>query len=157
MSAGGGWLSWCVCVVECGRWRGVSIVYLVVKKCVCDVIWSPYSSVVEHSLRKRKVGSSILPGGSLYFSFPTHFTFILFSCVSSVFRTHFYPAPQSRRRTYLLGRYQFIRSYEFDNVYPILLIRPSCDVYGRTAQMSTRTKPWLAYIHVHDLRCWYDV
>ena len=31
-------------------------------------MWSPYSSVVEHSLRKRKVGSSILPGGSLLFS-----------------------------------------------------------------------------------------
>ena len=30
--------------------------------CVCGVR-SPYSSVVEHPLSKRKVGSSILPGG----------------------------------------------------------------------------------------------
>jgi hypothetical protein len=27
---------------------------------------SPYSSVVEHSLRKRKVGGSIPPGGTIY-------------------------------------------------------------------------------------------
>ena len=30
--------------------------------CACGVR-SPYSSVVEHPLSKRKVGSSILPGG----------------------------------------------------------------------------------------------
>ncbi|KAK1929152.1 hypothetical protein P3T76_015445 [Phytophthora citrophthora] len=38
--------------------------------CVCFVVVfvcckSPYSSVVEHPLSKRKVGSSILPGGKL--------------------------------------------------------------------------------------------
>lgn len=40
--------------------------------CLCDGLLclyvSPYSSVVEHSLRKRKVGSSNLPGGSSFIS-----------------------------------------------------------------------------------------
>jgi len=42
-----------VCVLWCGK---VSVL-------VCCK--SPYSSVVEHPLSKRKVGSSILPGGKL--------------------------------------------------------------------------------------------
>ncbi len=39
---------------------------------VCCVLCrlSPYSSVVEHPLSKRKVGSSILPGGKLLFPNP---------------------------------------------------------------------------------------
>ncbi len=41
---------------------------------------SPYSSVVEHPLSKRKVGSSILPGGKSFasFSINTH-TYLLSS------------------------------------------------------------------------------
>jgi hypothetical protein len=49
---------WCVCFV-CKR------VFLFCEKVLCVVLCkSPYSSVVEHPLSKRKVGSSILPGGN---------------------------------------------------------------------------------------------
>jgi hypothetical protein len=76
-----------VCVVLCALcvMRGVVCVVCVVcvacvlcVLCLCDAVLNlyvgPYSSVVEHSLRKRKVGSSNLPGGSS-FLFPT-------SCIS---------------------------------------------------------------------------
>lgn len=56
----------CACVCGC---------VFVCSECECGGCWcrlsSPYSSVVEHSLRKRKVGSSNLPGGSR-FSFALH-------------------------------------------------------------------------------------
>ena|SRR6218665_3051890 len=58
----------CALVVECERDRMEIDVH------------SPYSSVVEHSLRKRKVGGSIPPGGSLY---RCHF-----NAVATVHHTH---------------------------------------------------------------------
>ena len=53
----------CVC---CGTQNKVCVGWCLV--CVFVFVFvdvSPYSSVVEHPLSKRKVGSSILPGGKL--------------------------------------------------------------------------------------------
>ena len=46
----------------------------------------PYSSVVEHPLSKRKVGSSILPGGKCLHSF--HALALAASLVSDAFLAH---------------------------------------------------------------------
>ena len=59
---GGAWEVMCmcggmVCHVQERANRGCEVT-----ACACGVR-SPYSSVVEHPLSKRKVGSSILPGG----------------------------------------------------------------------------------------------
>ena len=65
---------WCEYACACVRVCACRCVY-VWSECGCGGCWcrlsSPYSSVVEHSLRKRKVGSSNLPGGSR-FSFALH-------------------------------------------------------------------------------------
>ena len=46
----------CFCIISvCDKYDFVDVPYV-----------GPYSSVVEHSLRKRKVGGSIPPGGSSY-------------------------------------------------------------------------------------------
>lgn len=55
----------CCCAWVCGFVVVccLSLVRGVVFVCVGEVLVSPYSSVVEHPLSKRKVGSSILLGG----------------------------------------------------------------------------------------------
>ena len=61
------WVLWVLCVVGGRVLCAVAVRVVVVRALFCGGMTrhgvSPYSSVVEHPLSKRKVGSSILLGG----------------------------------------------------------------------------------------------
>jgi hypothetical protein len=80
----------CVCGCVCvGSF--VCVTMWCVRECVNNKL-RPYSSVVEHSLRKRKVGGSIPPGGSTFRSHIFyHWRDILFHACASQQYTHIAP------------------------------------------------------------------
>jgi hypothetical protein len=100
-----------VCCVLCVVVLCCCVVCMCCVLCVCVVVGiSPYSSVVEHSLRKRKVGGSIPPGGYpfpfyrfTYLPYPssTHHRCIHHTCGHTRIRTQHIIDHADRSRTHL--------------------------------------------------------